>query len=273
MLDAEKLSAKMVFQAHIVVLVGGTLQLVDEIKEQLFPHLLPDQLHLFSCDSESVTKDRHNFNKEQWLEFIELAGSQTEVHVVVLDFPTKLCIGRAVKCTEHNQELQHESAVNILLNLSNLSTLESLLDLMAGGILWFTHLSLKNINIYRYPIGKLQVQPVGIIVFVAIMATLGFQVRIEVVRKLIEDKGSTKISHSQLEWIYIIMLFANGVKLALWLYCKTSKSEIVQVYAKAHYFDLVINVVGLVTTVLGEKLIWWIDLAREIVLALYTIIN
>lgn len=53
------------------------------------------------------------------------------------------------------------------------STLDSLLDLMAGGILWFTHLSMKNINIYKYPIGKLRVQPVGIIVFAAIMATLG----------------------------------------------------------------------------------------------------
>lgn len=53
------------------------------------------------------------------------------------------------------------------------STLDSLLDLMAGGILWFTHLSMTNINIYKYPIGKLRVQPVGIIIFAAIMATLG----------------------------------------------------------------------------------------------------
>ena len=53
------------------------------------------------------------------------------------------------------------------------STLDSLLDLMAGGILWFTHLSMKDINIYQYPIGKLRVQPVGIIIFAAIMATLG----------------------------------------------------------------------------------------------------
>lgn len=53
------------------------------------------------------------------------------------------------------------------------STLDSLLDLMAGGILWFTHLSMKNINIYKYPIGKLRVQPVGIIIFAAVMATLG----------------------------------------------------------------------------------------------------
>jgi len=96
----------------------------------------------------------------------------------------------------HDQELQHESAVNIAVNVSNFSnvlllalkiyatvesgsiaiaasTLDSLLDLMAGGILWFTHLSMKNINIYKYPIGKLRLQPVGIIIFAAIMATLG----------------------------------------------------------------------------------------------------
>ena len=44
---------------------------------------------------------------------------------------------------------------------------------MAGGILWFTHISMKNINIYKYPIGKLRMQPVGIIIFAAVMATLG----------------------------------------------------------------------------------------------------
>ncbi|GAU46646.1 hypothetical protein TSUD_246730 [Trifolium subterraneum] len=52
------------------------------------------------------------------------------------------------------------------------STLDSLLDFMAGGILWFTHLSMKNINMYKYPIGKLRMQPVGIIIFAAVMATL-----------------------------------------------------------------------------------------------------
>lgn len=53
------------------------------------------------------------------------------------------------------------------------STLDSLLDLMAGGILWCTHVSMKSINIYKYPIGKLRVQPVGIVIFAAVMATLG----------------------------------------------------------------------------------------------------
>lgn len=119
------------------------------------------------------------------------------------------------------------------------------------------------------------------------------------------------MSYSQLEWLYIIMLSATGVKLALWLYCRTSRSEIVRAYAKVlgssclcianffnrntvfcslisckqtlssllafamqdHYFDVVTNVVGLAAAVLGDKFFWWIDPAGAIALALYTIIN
>eukprot|EP01018_Ginkgo_biloba_P001594 Gb_07340 [translate_table: standard] len=49
MLDAETLFSEIVDQAHTVVLAGGTLQPVDEMKERLFPHVQPDRLHLFSC--------------------------------------------------------------------------------------------------------------------------------------------------------------------------------------------------------------------------------
>ncbi|RVW48629.1 Metal tolerance protein 4 [Vitis vinifera] len=153
------------------------------------------------------------------------------------------------------------------------STLDSLLDLMAGGILWFTHLSMKNINIYQYPIGKLRVQPVGIIIFAAIMATLGFQILIEAVEELVKDKASDKMSSDQLIWLYTIMLSATAVKLALWLYCRTSRNKIVRAYANDHYFDVITNVVGLVAAVLGDKFYWWIDPVGAIFLAVYTITN
>ncbi|XP_072971302.1 metal tolerance protein 4-like [Typha angustifolia] len=153
------------------------------------------------------------------------------------------------------------------------STLDSLLDLLAGGILWFTHLSMKNINVYKYPIGKLRVQPVGIIVFAAIMATLGFQVLIQALERLMENTAPEKMNPAQLAWLYSIMLLATVVKLALWLYCRTSGNKIVRAYAKDHYFDVVTNVVGLAAAVLGDKFYWWIDPAGAIILALYTISN
>lgn len=153
------------------------------------------------------------------------------------------------------------------------STLDSLLDVMAGGILWFTHLSMKKINIYKYPIGKLRVQPVGIVIFAAIMATLGFQILIQAVEQLIQHKPTEKMSSNQLLWLYAIMLSATAVKLALWLYCRSSRNEIVRAYAKDHYFDVVTNIVGLIAAVLGNKFYWWIDPAGAILLAVYTIIN
>ncbi|KAI3949177.1 hypothetical protein MKW98_026557 [Papaver atlanticum] len=153
------------------------------------------------------------------------------------------------------------------------STLDSLLDLMAGGILWFTHVSMKNTNIYKYPIGKLRVQPVGIIVFAAIMATLGFQVLIQAVEQLIKNEPSKHMNSEQLVWLYSIMLSATAVKLVLWFYCRSSGNQIVRAYAEDHYFDVVTNIVGLVAAVLGDKIYWWIDPVGALILAIYTITN
>lgn len=153
------------------------------------------------------------------------------------------------------------------------STLDSLLDLMAGGILWFTHLSMKSINVYKYPIGKLRVQPVGIIIFAAVMATLGFQVFLQAVEKLVVNVTPDKLTPPQLMWLYSIMIFATVVKLALWFYCRTSGNNIVRAYAKDHYFDVVTNVVGLAAAVLGDMFYWWIDPVGAIILAVYTITN
>lgn len=193
---------------------------------------------------------------------------------------------------ERRQQAEHERAMNVS-NWANVillalkiyatirsgsiaiaaSTLDSLLDLLAGGILWFTHLSMKNINIYQYPIGKLRVQPVGIVIFAAVMATLGFQVLIEAVQQLIKNEPSPKMTHEQLIWLYSIMLTATVVKLALWFYCRSSGSKIVRAYAKDHYFDVVTNVVGLIAAILGDKFFWWIDPVGAIILAIYTITN
>ncbi|KAK4476761.1 hypothetical protein RD792_015937 [Penstemon davidsonii] len=189
-------------------------------------------------------------------------------------------------------QAQHERAINIS-NWANVflllfkiyatvqsgslaigaSTLDSVLDLLAGGILWLTNYSMKSINIYKYPIGKLRGQPVGIIVFATIMATLGFQVLVVGVRQLIVGEASEKMSTNQLFWMCIIMLTATGVKLLLWIYCRSSRNQIVRAYAKDHYFDVITNLVGLVAAVIGDRFHWWIDPVGAIALAIYTIKN
>ncbi|CAI0443029.1 unnamed protein product [Linum tenue] len=67
------------------------------------------------------------------------------------------------------------------------STLDSLLDLLSGFILWFTAFSMQTPNPYQYPIGKKRMQPLGILVFASVMATLGLQIILESARALMSS--------------------------------------------------------------------------------------
>ncbi|CAN1263149.1 Metal tolerance protein 10 [Linum perenne] len=79
------------------------------------------------------------------------------------------------------------------------STVDSFLDLMSGFILWFTDHAMRKPNQYRYPIGKQRMQPVGIVVFASVMATLGLQIILfknEIVRAYAQDHFFDVITNS-----------------------------------------------------------------------------
>lgn len=151
------------------------------------------------------------------------------------------------------------------------STLDSLLDLLSGFILWFTSHAMKKPNHYHhYPIGKKRMQPVGIIVFASVMATLGLQILLESGRQLVLKKGP-RMDNGQEKWMIAIMVSVTVVKFLLMLYCRRFKNEIVRAYAQDHLFDVVTNSVGLITAVLAVRYYWWIDPTGAIIIALYTI--
>nr|UYD62625.1 metal tolerance protein 10 [Sedum plumbizincicola] len=150
------------------------------------------------------------------------------------------------------------------------STLDSLLDLLSGFILWFTSTAMKNPNQYHYPIGKRRMQPVGIIVFASVMATLGLQILLESGRALVSKSQPDKDPENE-KWMIGIMVSVTLVKFVLMLYCKTFKNDIVRTYAQDHFFDVITNSVGVVTAVLAIHFFWWIDPTGAIMIALYTI--
>ncbi|KAG8382746.1 hypothetical protein BUALT_Bualt05G0109300 [Buddleja alternifolia] len=152
------------------------------------------------------------------------------------------------------------------------STMDSFLDLLCGLILWFTSDAMRNRNQYRYPIGKGRMQPVGIIVFASVMATLGLQIILESVRQLVAKSGpGPGVNHEKEMWMIGIMVSVTVVKFVLMLYCRRFKNEIVRAYAQDHFFDVITNSVGLVAAVLGIRFYWWIDPTGAIVIAIYTI--
>nr|XP_019706398.1 metal tolerance protein 5 isoform X1 [Elaeis guineensis] len=151
------------------------------------------------------------------------------------------------------------------------STLDSLLDLLSGFILWFTAFSMQTPNPYQYPIGKRRMQPLGILVFASVMATLGLQIILESVHSLISDEDGFSLTKQQERWVVGIMSSATLVKLALVFYCRLFTNEIVKAYAQDHFFDVITNVIGLVAALLANYIKNWIDPVGAIILALYTI--
>ncbi|CAL4951245.1 unnamed protein product [Urochloa decumbens] len=135
------------------------------------------------------------------------------------------------------------------------STLDSLLDLLSGFILWFTANAMKKPNKYSYPIGKKRMQPV---------------VLIESGRQLITQEHAN-FKRKQELWMVSSMSSVAVVKFFLMLYCRTFKNEIVMAYAQDHFFDVITNSVGLVAALLAVRYKWWMDPVGAILIALYTI--
>ena len=151
------------------------------------------------------------------------------------------------------------------------SALDSFLDLVSGLILWQTEKSMRKQNKYLFPAGKSRMQPLGIIVFSCIMGTLGFQILIEGVQQLV---GPDHTHH--LEDIYGVigvMCTVILVKFGLYLYCRRSTSQAVQTYAQDHRNDVATNTIGLISAMLGDRLLFWIDPLGAILLAAYIIYN
>ncbi|KAE8124508.1 hypothetical protein FH972_019386 [Carpinus fangiana] len=122
------------------------------------------------------------------------------------------------------------------------STMDSLLDLLSGFILWFTAHAMRKPNQYNYPIGKKRMQPVS---------------------KPETDPEKEK-------WMIGIMVSVTLVKFVLMIYCRRFKNEIVRAYAQDHLFDVITNSVGLAAAVLAIRYFWWIDPTGAIIIALYT---
>ncbi|XP_021729702.1 metal tolerance protein 11 isoform X2 [Chenopodium quinoa] len=151
------------------------------------------------------------------------------------------------------------------------STLDSLLDLLSGFILWFTAFSMSTPNPYQYPIGKKRMQPLGILVFASVMATLGLQIILESTRQLLSDESDFSLNKEQERWLVGIMLSVTVVKLLLVLYCRSFTNEIVKAYAQDHFFDVITNIIGLIAALLANYVSDWMDPVGAIILALYTI--
>lgn len=144
---------------------------------------------------------------------------------------------------------------------------DAIFDPMSNITLIACHRAVKKVDPRRFPSGKARIETAGNIVFCFLMTAVSF---ILLVLSVEELAGGSKSAIKTLHLPSVIAVAtAFTTKLLLFLYCWALRNEYSQIRIlwEDHRNDLFINGFGLLTSVGGSQLKWWIDPLGAIILS------
>ena len=165
--------------------------------------------------------------------------------------------------------LQTYAAISAGSSLSLFTTMaDAIFDPLSNITLIACNRAVKHVDPRRFPSGKARIETAGNIVFCFLMTAVSF---IIIVLSLIELKGGnpgSETKHLHLPSV-IAVAIAGATKLALFAYCWALRNVYSQIRIlwEDHRNDLFINGFGLLTSIGGSKLKWWIDPIGAIILS------
>lgn len=112
---------------------------------------------------------------------------------------------------------------------------------------------------YKYPVGKRRLEPLGVVIFSVLMIASFSQVLLESLGRLrgVIWKHGPEEEVPDLPLIGVVfMLLTIGVKSVMWFLYRKAKSSGVQALAQDAKNDVVFNIASLIFPVLGDKLGW-----------------
>ncbi|CAK7230525.1 hypothetical protein SCUCBS95973_007603 [Sporothrix curviconia] len=146
---------------------------------------------------------------------------------------------------------------------------DAVFDPLSNVTLIVTNRAVKRVDPARFPSGKARLETVGNIVFCFLMTSVSFILIAFSVREIAEGRAPDEATTNKFHLPSVLAVsIAFATKFALFLYTWALKDRYSQVYIlwQDHRNDLLINGFGLLTSVGGSKLIWWIDPAGAILL-------
>ncbi|OAA64531.1 cation efflux family protein [Niveomyces insectorum RCEF 264] len=146
---------------------------------------------------------------------------------------------------------------------------DAIFDPLSNVTLIVTNRAVRRVDPARFPSGKARLETVGNIVFCFLMTAVSFILIAFSVRELAEGRPARAPATNTFHLASVLAVaVAFLTKLALFVYTWTLKDRYSQVSIlwKDHRNDLLINGFGLLTSVGGSKLVWWIDPAGAVVL-------
>ncbi|KHO00922.1 cation diffusion facilitator 1 [Metarhizium album ARSEF 1941] len=134
---------------------------------------------------------------------------------------------------------------------------DAIFDPLSTLTLIFSNRAIKRVDPRRFPAGKARLETVGNIVFCFLMTSVSLII-IAFAAQELASSGTSKQFHLP---SVISVCAAFLTKFSLFLYCWSIKNKYSQVNIlwQDHRNDLLVNGFGILTSVGGAKLDWWID--------------
>lgn len=144
---------------------------------------------------------------------------------------------------------------------------DAIFDPLSNVTLIACHRAVKKVDPRRFPSGKARIETAGNIVFCFLMTAVSFVLIVLSIMEIV--RGSTSATKSFHLPSVIAVAVAFCTKLALFFYCWALRNRYSQIRIlwEDHRNDLFINGFGLLTSIGGSKLKWWLDPSGAIVLS------
>jgi divalent metal cation (Fe/Co/Zn/Cd) transporter len=136
---------------------------------------------------------------------------------------------------------------------------DALFDPLSNLTLIMCNRAVARVDGRKFPSGKARIETAGNLCFCALMITVSVVIIVESIREIAEHKGSDVNDFYFPSVIAVAIAFAT--KFGLFLYCWAIRNKYSQVRIlwEDHRNDLSINGFGILTSVGGSKLVWWLD--------------
>lgn len=144
---------------------------------------------------------------------------------------------------------------------------DAIFDPLSNLTLLLCNKAVNRVDPRKFPAGKARIETAGNICFCFLMTAVSFIIIAFSIRELIQGSDTLTASFHLPSIIAVAVAFCT--KLALFLYCFALRNQVSQIRIlwEDHRNDLLINGLGLATSLMGSKIRWWIDPMGAILLS------
>ncbi|KAK8046536.1 cation efflux family protein [Apiospora saccharicola] len=136
---------------------------------------------------------------------------------------------------------------------------DAFMDLVSSFVMLITSWLAARASVYAYPVGRTRIETIGIILFCALMTTVAIQLLVESARTLGGGATESKELHI-IPIVFVAVAICAKSTPDAWLNPTLPQID--------HRNDIVVNIFGLVMSVVGNRVVWYLDPIGAICIAL-----